>query len=1424
MRTNFKTIRTLLLIMWVVILSFQGAGTLQAQSIKKFNKYLEKAEDKFEKNDYNKAIKFTKKLESKSKKKLGPENQFVAVAKLKRAKYLWAKGQFKEFDQYIQDGIALSQKVNGENSIGHALILLDAANNYMHYGNYAKAEKYLTQSSEYFKESSQADKAFITDIELKFAEIYIAQGFYNKALALIEEKEPFYLKRGLPTVKEIDPKSGKEKEKKLSKDELELRYKDIARLITLKSRALSKKGKFDSSDSAFVYGENWIHDKLGKRSKELARHLYYFAEMLEENGGGEFANDYFKTAYISSSVALGEIHPFTIQAMEGLVINSVNIANHSRATGFYKDLEYVLKKNFEKSSSHFVRLATISFESNLKKGEIKKTENAAAKVMSDKNLLPKDHPINIDLYKVLVRVANAQNVYPNAENYLNEIVKIKSTLYGDSSVEVGFSKIDLANHYIDYTDRFKEAAAIYDEEYFGKIENEITFGHIKYVEVLNHLAAAYESNDEYAKASQILDQALLATRKKYDNKDIDFGKELNRIAELQIKIGEYEKAELNLKEALSILEEYDDNNNVIYYIKALENNAKLQTIKGFFDVSEESIEQAQKLLKKAVPSPDYNPVTASQELAGVYLQLGEYSEAEEILIDAIDTNEDYYGEESQKLIKPLVDYGRLRLIKGDYSEAEKIARRALKIAESIYGESSTKATPATILLGELYENIGDYDKSEEFYNRSITTLEKQFGRKHVDVATTISKLALVKFYNDEEPEIIEDLLFEAKDIIGKRFSVLSPIYADLLKDLATFYIDQNKLADAFSFLEQSQKIWQNKAGKRNNIKAADIHILRGDIYYKQRKYNDAEDEYGESQKLNERFFSDNHPEYVKATSRLSKVYYMQGNRKKAKEYIEEVLENYSHFIDEFFPALSEREKTKYWNTIRGDYDYFNTMALTMHDRYPELIEEVYDNTIKTKALLLSSSIKMRERILNSTDSLLRQQYFSWIDMKEDLTQAISMSPAQLDKEGINLNELARNVELAEKELSQKSEYFSQGFEKEDISWKQIQKTLDPNEVAIEMVRFRYFDHILTDSVVYMMLILKNDKQSEPSFIVLNDGKNLESKFFNNYRNSIKYRIDDRYSYQKYWKPIEEKVGTSATIYLSADGVYNQINLETIQTGDEDYLIDHSNIVLVSNTKDLYLNKVKTRQVQEDKTALLFGDPEFYLASKEEYKPYFQSGRPEVNALPGTKKEVEELETLLEENGWVINDYLNQQASEEEVKVINSPKVFHIATHGFFTEEEDKKELDLGVEKPSEANSPLLRTGLMMKGAGDLLVKTEYNYNIEPGILTAYEAMNLNLDKTDLVVLSACETGRGEIQAGEGVFGLQRSFLVAGARTLIMSLFKVDDEATQKLMVAFYKKWITTGNKRESFIQAKKEIRNEYKDPIYWGAFVMIGLE
>jgi CHAT domain-containing protein len=155
---------------------------------------------------------------------------------------------------------------------------------------------------------------------------------------------------------------------------------------------------------------------------------------------------------------------------------------------------------------------------------------------------------------------------------------------------------------------------------------------------------------------------------------------------------------------------------------------------------------------------------------------------------------------------------------------------------------------------------------------------------------------------------------------------------------------------------------------------------------------------------------------------------------------------------------------------------------------------------------------------------------------------------------------------------------------------------------------------------------------------------------------------------------------------------------------------------------------------------------------------------------------------------------------------------------------EKAGTTFGIHLENANDNPLLRSGLMLAGAanttsGKAMPNLESNDN---GILTAYEAMNMNLDGTNLIVLSACETGLGDVKSGEGVYGLQRAFLVAGAEAMVMSLWKVDDAATQQLMTSFYNAWIQTGNKRKAFKQAQQQLMQKYKEPYFWGAFVMMG--
>ncbi|MEO9869355.1 CHAT domain-containing protein [Ekhidna sp.] len=1378
-----------------------------------YQKYIDKADDEYESGDYSSARKLIeKKVKNKSTKSLGYKNPFNAIALIKEAKINVGLGELVSVMKPLEEGIAMSEEVNGAQSAEHAFILMEASDVLISYGNFLLASDYIEKANGSFESAGALIEDITAKLDVQRAQVLSGKGFYSDAIKLVDSQTDYYLKRAL---------SG-EGDKKQQQE----RKEEFAKMMIVKANSLRHMGDYQSADSAFITNLQWVDDNLKKSHLLWSENAFLNAKLLEENGLAVDAQaKLYEDAYVWAIRKYDLSHNTVMRMQSNLMRAYYRNGQNARLKITQADFKKSLKE-FKKTSIFNLAEDKMDLTFDLDDQDIKKLENKINDMLTSPTI-PEFHRERVELLELAKKVALYSGNHKNTESYDTEILRIKEFLLGTDAPEYHLTKVKLANYYVDFTDKFAEAKNIFDESFHGIVEPEITKGHVDYQDIMNHLAKFYQETDNYAKASEILDEALLAARVKYDNQDIEYGKELENIAGLQISIGEYDKATKNLEDAIEIMEGSKTDEAKSYLASAFITKAKLLSIKGEYDQAEDHIYDSEDLRKAGALTTDVAGLSYRDDLGGLYTNIGRYSDATNLLTKSLKEKNDQFGASSRHLNQTLVLNARLNLIKGDYTEAEQQARKANTIATSTFGDTSSKIVPSMLQLADVYTTIGDYEKAETLLKNAIKIQQDKFGPEHVDVGKSTSKLALVYFYQDKPLTQIQSLFQEAERIIGKKLGSTNPTYAEILKNMAVANISASNYSLAFSYLNQAEVIWKAKIGKRNNINAATALVLKGDIYYKQKKYSEAEDYYEDAQKQYERVFNNTHPEYVKVQSKLSKTYFMQARFKDSQDEMEEVLANYKNFIQEYFPALSEREKAKFWNTIKGDYEFYNTLIIS-RNRNAKYIGELYNNALLTKALLLNSSIKIRQRIMGSNDEELISMYTKWVEDKELLTAALSMSVQDLSENGIDPNVLAGNVELLEKNISLKSELFSQSADSRQITWTNVQSALGENEVAVEMVRFRVFDHVFTDSVMYALLYIKGDKRSEPKMILLDNGKDLENKYLKTYRNSIKYKIDDKYSYEQFWEPIEREVGAVSTLYLSPDGVYNQINLEAIPTPDGKYVLDNSNILLISNTKDLFMNKIKTKVVAEEQHAMMFGNPEFYVQTQPG-KPLASSGLTRstaevVSSLPGTKKEIDELDDLLDRKGWSTDKFTESDASEASIKLVTNPRVFHVATHGFFKETPKASELDQEYNETAAYDNPLLKTGLLLAGAGDILNQTQFNYNVDNGILTAYEAMNLHLDQTDLVVLSACETGLGEVQAGEGVYGLQRAFLVAGARTIVMSLFKVSDDATQQLMIKFYRKWIETGNKRQAFIDAKKEIRNEYRDPIYWGPFVMIGLD
>ncbi|MGH9579693.1 MAG: CHAT domain-containing protein, partial [Terriglobales bacterium] len=334
-------------------------------------------------------------------------------------------------------------------------------------------------------------------------------------------------------------------------------------------------------------------------------------------------------------------------------------------------------------------------------------------------------------------------------------------------------------------------------------------------------------------------------------------------------------------------------------------------------------------------------------------------------------------------------------------------------------------------------------------------------------------------------------------------------------------------------------------------------------------------------------------------------------------------------------------------------------------------------------------------------------------------------------------------------------------------------------------------------------------------------------------------------YEAFWKPLETALAQTERVYLSPDGVLTQVSLGIVPAGDGKLLMEKYDLRVVSSTRDI----LRAVPATPTNSAVLIGNPIFSLEEAGQRALARTLQRPGESApllamvgsslsrdhrgpglapLPGTRLELESVSTLLKKQQWKVEVDTEEKALEEVVKHVRSPRVLHIATHGFFRPDQKETRRTIPDDLPSGREDPMLRSGLYFAGANRVLSGVPPAPDLEDGVLTAYEAMGLNLQGTELVVLSACQTGLGVVKNGEGVFGLRRALQVAGAEAVLMSLWSVPDQETQELMTLFYERWLSGKGKHEALREAQLELRSRVKErrghdlPFYWGAFVLVG--
>jgi CHAT domain-containing protein/Tfp pilus assembly protein PilF len=954
--------------------------------------------------------------------------------------------------------------------------------------------------------------------------------------------------------------------------------------------------------------------------------------------------------------------------------------------------------------------------------------------------------------------------------------------------------------------------------------------------VIVYLADSYHQLDNPAKAIEWSEKqhTYLANTSLLE----EFSIALFNLGNLYLEVGDYIKAG-KIADELLIIDKKLFGESSPDYVTTVINVAD-------FYLKSDRLEDSKSLLKsnsKKHKKTSFEFALLMNKLGDLYTYTGEYSRAFNSLTDALEIfKKDTTIIGKQHYSSTSANLGILSMERGKYPDAEQYFDKALN--SFFWGDSSYHLADSSYYMATLnnlaivYQRLGQYETAEKEIIKLENHEKINLGENHPSYAVTLTNLSMVYKEQGKFAEA-EKTMLKAIEIQKSNESLRGISYASKLNNLGQIYLHSGSPAKAIPYYLEVLEIFKKTLGTESFSYSTASYNL-GLAYLRIGRRQEGIKLIRESANIRAKVLGKRHPKYAESIEKIAEYQWQRRQKKSARATFGEVFDNYYFQIETFFPVLTEEEKAKfYYTTLKPTFDKFNSFALDFYREDPTVAGDVYNIQMRTKAVVMLATEKVKNAIKKSNNPALIEKFNEWQALKEKIAKLYSQNedPSKTDSLVLAANEM-------EKELGRESADFSKQIVRKKVTWQDVQKKLKPGEAAIEVVRFNAFTTAeggkFDNKVSYGFLIVTNETKEHPDFIVMEDGYEMENRSLKFYRNSIQNKIEDTYSYATYFEPVGDYLikNKITTFYFSPDGVYNQINLNTLFDPNlNKFLNDEYTIIQVTNTTELLDNSVKKNN---NTSSILIGFPTFNikhdtdsltdneLAEKNSGESFsrslrgglvrYVSSNQGIPPLPGTEKEIQELSKLFKK---AAQSYTANAASENTTKQAKNPRVLHIATHGYFLEDESTNS--------SEGNNkyianPLLRSGLILAGVENFL-KTGIPIDStgEDGILTAYEAMNLQLEETDLVVLSACETARGDVKNGEGVYGLQRALKLSGSQCVIMSLWSVDDEATLQLMVSFYENFLQSNNAHDAMRKAQNKLKETYPNPFYWGAFVVIGI-
>lgn len=956
--------------------------------------------------------------------------------------------------------------------------------------------------------------------------------------------------------------------------------------------------------------------------------------------------------------------------------------------------------------------------------------------------------------------------YHKAIEYYEESAQLALELRGDKSADYAHRLVNLGNAYLELDQHQKASEALLT----AKEILIATLGkkHARYSLVLTKLSLLYSDLGDYEKSMSYAREALEVAAATRGENSRTYAIRLSRIGQVYVYMGNANEGLKFFKQASALELELLGENHADYGL-SLGNIADAFLKLGEYDSALVYREKSMAIVSGNYGQNHIKTAIQYQKISNIYTNLGHWKKALESINLAQDICSKTIGTNNNRYAEMLIEEGNILKRLNDKINALKQYVEAGKIIKELHGPKHLKYGYLMNQIALLYKAANMNEKALKYALAAKRVIGDILGDEHPNYGTVVVNLGTI-YKSLKQYDSAEVYLFKALAIMEKVHGKLHPSYGNALNNIGSLYDVTNQNDSALKYFQRSLELAENNWGKE-------------------------------------------HDKYTTRLNNLANLYRKMGRDAEAKTAYLETNINYLKRMNHVFRFRTETEKKKYMANVQSYFKIYQSFAFDMQGKDAEINSINMNNQLILKGLLLNSSKGVLTNLRSLNDAAINQE----ISRLQTYYQKLADPELPENEEKL----LREKVNATESKLVNIHSTRFGGNSIDLIDWKDIRSKLKEGEIAIEFVQFRYrASHRWSDSTFYVAYLIGSSFE-DIKWIPLFEQGELQQILKQGSPNSLFTRgvkvrsnsaaLGDQL-YQLLWTKISTHLDGINTIYFSPDGLLHQIPFAALVNPEGNYLGERYNLVQLSSSSNLIDGLHKPVK----KEALLLGGIDYNLAGK-----HLNSNNNTWSHLPGTQVEIQKLEEIFKKNGGKSESWSGQLASEERLKSLkNSPPVLHLATHGFFYQ---KQEADSDAQfSLINSKDPLLRSGLLLAGANYAWVHGSNPEATEDGILTALEISQLDLHNTDMVVLSACETGLGDIEGNEGVYGLQRAFKMAGVKVLVMSLWEVPDRETAQFMQLFYEQWLVGNTVRDAFVHAQRSMMSLYRDePLKWAAFVLV---